>query len=510
MRKLFSSLMIALLAIVATSCETPNNGEDVVNTFQFGEPSVTETSIEVSITPSDLEANYVAAVFETSELANKEDSLIIDEVLNSGDFRTRKGVQLIGASQLKPATAYTVVVFYITDSDKLARLDVTTEAASEPVPSGQFDINITVENITATSAVATATPNNEANRYYFRVITKMELDAFGIYNDDYQVFEYIIESPHSGDYVVSGTTTLNCTLNPEMEYLAVAFNYENWEAVHNREEEIKLFRYAFETPKGEPVDPDSMFLTANLSTTQSDFSLDVTPARGEGAHWIYYIWTKKSYDETVEKEPYASIVTRSYFALQNLAVESRMTFHELIQDGKLGQIGSRRISSYEPLKNDTEYVLVLFYIDPTAKDPTIVYDYNYVAVEFKTLAATDGAAATLGVSEPIIEANGFKYTVSFLVKTNDNATDLKVGAQLYNNYDFAKYWDPNDWSQIQAFFLFRKSVSAETLAAAKTEDGATISFSDFGKDDYVFFFEALNAENTPTQFAVRVTPDMFE
>lgn len=187
-----------------------------------------------------------------------------------------------------------------------------------------------------------------------------------------------------------------------------------------------------------------------------------------------------------------------------------MSFNELIQDGKLGQTGSRRISSYEPLKNDTEYVVVLFYIDPTTTDPTVVTDYNYVAVEFKTQAPTAGAAATLEVSEAIIEKDGFKYNVHFLVKTNENATDLLVGAQLWNNYDFERYWDPSDWSQIQAFFLFRKSVEAETLEAAKSADGATISFTGVDKEDYVFFFEALNAENTPTQFAVRVEPDMFD
>ena len=118
--------------------------------------------------------------------------------------------------------------------------------------------------------------------------------------------------------------------------------------------------------------------------------------------------------------------------------------------------------------------------------------------------------ATLEVTGPSIEAEGFKYNVYFNVKTNDKAADIKVGAQLWDNYEFEKYWDENDWSQIQAFFLFRTSISAESLAAAKTTEGATISFPDIDKDDYVFFFEVLTENNTPTQFAIRVTPDMFE
>jgi hypothetical protein len=110
----------------------------------------------------------------------------------------------------------------------------------------------------------------------------------------------------------------------------------------------------------------------------------------------------------------------------------------------------------------------------------------------------------------VIVKDGFKYAVNFLVKTDDNAIDMKVGAQLWNNYDFAKYWDPNDWSQIQAFFMFRTSVEATTLEAAKTAEGATVSFPGVDKDDYVFFFEVINEENTPTQYAVRVTPEMFD
>ncbi|MBQ8205038.1 MAG: hypothetical protein IJZ78_04375 [Alistipes sp.] len=511
MRKLFSILSIALVSLFAFGCE--KGGDDTTTSgvsFQFQNAKTTASTAEVQVIPSDIEANYVATIVESSTIADKDDSAIIESMLSADNLKVKKGPQYITAQGLKAGTEYTAIAFAITETKKIARYSLTTEATSEPMPADEFEIEIEVKDITATSAVAVATPNSSANRYYFRVITKMELDAFGIYNDDYQVFEYIIENPNSSDYIVQGETTLNCELNPEVEYLAVAFNFENWEAVHNQEEEIKLFRYAFETPKAAPVDPNALFAYANLSTTQSDFSLDVTPAQGEDAHWIYYIWTKKSYDKTLATEASRNIVMRSYFALQNIAVEQKMSFNELIQDGKLGQTGSRQIHSYEPLKNETEYVVVLFYIDPETKDPTIVTDYNYVAVEFKTQAATAGAAATLEVSEAVIEKDGFKYNVHFLVKTNENATDLLVGAQLWNNYDFAQYWDPNDWSQIQAFFLFRKPVEAETLAAAKSAEGTTISFPGVDKEDYVFFFEALNAENTPTQFAVRVTPEMFD
>ena len=378
----------------------------------------------------------------------------------------------------------------------------------EVVSPEEFNVDIQIKDIKATSAIATATPNG-ANRYYFRVITKMELDAFGIYNDDYQIFEYILENPNSGDWITEGYTTLQCNLAAETDYLAVAFNFENWEAMHNQEDELKLFRKAFTTPEGAQVNPEDLFATSDLVTDHTNFNLTVTPAKAD-AHWTYYIWTKKSYDETLATEAKANIVMRSYFGLNNLAVEQGWSFGDIIQEDKLGRVGTHTIAAYQPLKNDTDYVVVLFYVDPTTVDPTVVYDYNYVAVPFRTASPSSDIVASLEVSEPVIVKDGFKYAVNFLVKTDKNAIDMKVGAQLWNNYDFAKYWDPNDWSQIQAFFMFRTSVEPTTLEAAKTAEGATVSFPGVDKEDYVFFFEVINEENTPTQYAVRVTPEMFD
>lgn len=386
--------------------------------------------------------------------------------------------------------------------------DPTPVIPSEVVSPEDFEIDIQIKDIKATSAIATATPNG-SNRYYFRVITKMELDAFGIYNDDYQIFEYIIENPHSSDWITEGYTTLQCDLAAETDYLAVAFNFENWEAMHNQEDELKLFRKAFTTPEGAQVNPEDLFATSDLVTDHTNFNLTVTPAKAD-AQWTYYIWTKKSYDETLATEAKANIVMRSYFGLNNLAVEQGWSFGDIIQEDKLGRVGTHTISSYQTLKNDTDYVVVLFYVDPTTVDPTVVYDYNYVAVPFRTASPSSDIVASLEVSDAVIVKDGFKYAVNFLVKTDNNAVDMKVGAQLWNNYDFAKYWDPNDWSQIQAFFMFRTSVEPTTLEAAKTAEGATVSFPGVDKDDYVFFFEVLNEENTPTQYAVRVTPEMFD
>ena len=512
MRKLFSVLSVALVALFAVGCETSSKTEGgISNTntgFEFQNAKTTTTTVEVEVVPSDASTLYFAAIVEALEIKDLTDGQIITKFTDAQDVSFGKGKKTLTATNLTPDTEYVAVAFSLT-SAKVARYTLRTLPVQDPISGDEFEVEIEVSNIKATSATATAKPNSTANRYYFRVITKMELDAFGIYNNDYQIFEYIIENPSSGDYITQGETTLNCRLNAEMDYLAVAFNFENWEAVHNQEEEIKLFRYAFTTPEAPAVDPNSLFTWDNLQTTHTGFSVDVTPAQGEESFWGYYIWTKASYDQTLATESKANIVMRSYFGLNNIGVEQGYDFGTFIQE-YLGQTGSSTVINYEPLKNNTDYVLVLFYMDPEVSDPTDVYDYNYVAIDIHTNAPSAGAAASLLVSDPVIVKDGFKYDVQFLVKTDEKAVDLLVGAQIWGNFAFDQYWDPNDWSQIQAFFMFRTSVSAETLAAAKTAEGATVSFTGVDKDTYAFFFEVLNEENTPTQYAVRVDASMFD
>ena len=491
------------MALFALGCENQNGGGDGI-TFKFGEASVTSSAIEVSVTPSDSNINYFADIFATDDIQGKDDATIIDECLNSEKFRSRKGTQIVAAKNLTPETSYTVVAFALTETKVTRKVYTTTETVA-PLSPEEFNINIEVKDITATSATAIATPNG-SNRYYFRVITKMELDAFGIYNDDYQIFEYIIENPNSSEWITEGKTTLNYSLAAETDYLAVAFNFENWEAMHNKEDNMKLFRHEFKTPVGEQVDPDTLFITSNLITDHTNFNLDVTPANPD-QQWTYYIWTKKSYDETLATEAKANIVMRSYFGLNNIAVEQGYDFGTIIQTDKLGKVGSNTINAYETLRPNTAYVVVLFYVDPTNSDPTEIYDYNYVAVEFTTAEST-GTATKLEVSEPIIESTGFAgYSVKFNIKVDSSAVMLSKGANLWNE-NIESYWDPSDWNSIRAFFWLYP-VDAETLTQAKTSTGCVIAFTSEGADDYVFFFEAENAEGTRSQVVVRVTPEMF-
>ena len=515
MKRFLSIFSIALVALFAVSCgpeEVAEKAKPKV-TFTFSNEEVGEKTLKVLVTPSDLEAVYCLDVIATADLAGKSDATIINDCLTSTNIRTHRGEYTLSKSGLKPNTAYTVVAFAVSETETISRQEYTTNATEQPLDPEHFEVKIEVTDITADTAVATATPNG-VNQYCFRVITKLELAAMGgveggIYNNDLEVFKYVVENRYSNDYITSGPKTLNCKLFPETDYLAVAFNIENWEAVYYGQEPVKLFRYAFKTPKGEPVDPNSLFTYQHVLPTSYGFTMEVTPSKGEDAFWTYYIWTKESYEETLAKESSRNIVMRSYWALNNLMQEAYIyDFNEFMHEYQ-GQTGPSEISNYEVLNGNTEYVVVMFYMDPEVTDPTVVYDYNYVAVNIKTKERTLPAAELL-VSEPIIAKNGMKYDITFVVKTNEDATQLKVGSQLFAKYDIPNNWDPNDWSKLNTMFKYSTTMSEETLAAAKSEDGAVISLTGYTKEDYAFFFEVQNSEYTPTQFAVRITPEMFE
>ena len=204
---------------------------------------------------------------------------------------------------------------------------------------------------------------------------------------------------------------------------------------------------------------------------------------------------------------------RAYDGLFNLCNEyniinkTEYTFNYFMNE-LMGQKGETKIINYEPLKPNKQYVVAMFYIDPEISDPTTVYDYNFVAVNFTTEAPDENLKASLNVVGPEIVKEGFNYNIVFNIKTDDNAAILRYGADQWDELT-EQYYDPNDCNSIRAFVQFR-TASDDILAQAKTSEGTTISFSQTEPFDGIFLFEAENVQGALTQYMVRVTPEMFE
>lgn len=519
MRKLLSIFCIAMLGIVAIGCEpepnqpqggNQNGGETETRTINFGEPTITSTTIEVGIVPSDTEANYFVGIVAASELEGKDDATIITEYFQK--LEMRKGAGFIKVENLTPETDYAAIAFYMGDeNEKVARRNIRTTAPGEV--DEEFSVRITVDAITSDSAIAKAVPNDNDVNYYFRVLTQLELREMGILENDREIFNYIIENPYSNDYIGKGERTLEYTnLSPKFEYIAIAFNSDTYEDVVSGAAELNLFRYEFITEDAPEVDPNTLFTYKNLEVGHTDFSLDVTPVKGDDKLWAYYIFEKSNYDEYIAGSRH-QVVMRAYYGLFNLCNEyniinkTEYTFNYFMNE-LMGQKGETKIINYEPLKPNKQYVVAMFYIDPEISDPTTVYDYNFVAVNFTTKAPDENIKASLNVVGPEITKEGFNYNIVFNIKTDDNAAILRYGADQWDELT-EQYYDPDDCGSIRAFVQFR-TASDEILAKAKTSEGATISFSQTEPFDGIFLFEAENVQGALTQYMVRVTPDMFE
>lgn len=509
MRKLLSIFSIALVAAFALGCENESEKGGDSRTLNFGEPTATSTTIEVGIVPSDTAASYFAGIVEASKIADKNDAAIITEYIQK--LTIYNGVQFLNAENLTPETDYVAIAFYMGDTDKVTKLNIRTTAPGEV--DEEFTVRITVDAITSDSAIAKAVPNDTDVNYYFRVLTQLELREMGILENDREIFNYIIENPYSNDYIGKGERTLECTnLSPKFEYIAIAFNSDTYEDVVSGAAELNLFRYEFITEDAPEVDPNTLFTYKNLEVGHTDFSLDVTPVKGDDKLWAYYVFEKSNYDEYLAGSRH-QVVMRAYYGLFNLCNEyniinkTEYTFNYFMNE-LMGQKGETKIINYEPLKPNKQYVVAMFYIDPEISDPTTVYDYNFVAVNFTTEAPDENLKASLNVVGPEIVKEGFNYNIVFNIKTDDNAAILRYGADQWDELT-EQYYDPNDCNSIRAFVQFR-TASDDILAQAKTSEGTTISFSQTEPFDGIFLFEAENVQGALTQYMVRVTPEMFE
>ncbi|MBP3547403.1 MAG: starch-binding protein [Alistipes sp.] len=396
------------------------------------------------------------------------------------------------------------VFITLTEVDASGKWLATVAYGAGEVPGGggvdnpeDFSVSFDIEYGDNNLAVVTAMPNFISN-YYFNIIGKDILEYYGVYGNDDETMQLLAMCM---DFINSSNWTREKVLTPGHEYVAVAFNVDAYNGV---------FQEVFSIPEVEPVDPSTLFTYDNLETTTTGFSMDVTSMSDNNNVWGYYVWEKRRFDETIANDPKGAIVSLSYAQLGNLMSDYGYSYDEFFtfMEDVMGGYHSRNISWFEPLENNTEYVVVMFYMNPDVFYPIYVHDYNYVAVPFKTNAPESDSTPMLDIAISNFSYNGESYSLSFNIKTDYSAMDLLIGAQLWESFDFEKYWDPNDWSQIEGFF-FRKSIEAYKLAAAKSDEGATISYNNLNRQELVFFFEAKNYDNASTYYAIHITDDMF-
>lgn len=588
MKMFLKYVVMMLLGVVAfTSCKKPVEEKPVEVSFTFAKGEVTENSLSVEITPSVVDADYFAGVFESIDLDGLADDKIVEMALAS-DFSSElhRGVYTLSKQDLKSETEYTVVVFsYITEKagkvfsnkmvteaedpdpeltltisvseitestaiinvdpsdasafwhnggvylssaldgfddaaiidailanypdnkvsgakeytvkdlpasteivyvaftyedDKPAKLYKESFTTGEHVV-GDFLPEIEVTDITATGATVTVTPNDD-REYFARVVSTYELEFYGILEDDVEIVKYLKENPFHDVFVYTGTQVQNPTLRDGYEYMVCVFDYGD--------PLPDLFKKTFTTLEGGEV--GDKFTVTNLTPALESCSAHVEPS--ESGYWI---------SDWMKMEDYIrygdGVVQNIYFGLQNHSV---LKGFDNVGDylASIAHEGPADIvfesTALDKMVNDTEYMGVLLYVDPSNPDPMNITDWYYQEVPFRTLAPKpDVPVSTIEISNmQVIDYDAYwdEYTITVNVKVNDVTVDLKCASTPYSN--FATYYDPDNWENVKAFFWLR-SVSSTALEEAKTENGTTITLAGITAGmDWGFCCEAKNEE----------------
>lgn len=121
--------MLSVVLLAFTSCK-PKQEE---MTFTFAEKEITANSVNVTVTPSDLERNYFLGILPSTDVENKDDAQIISE--GSETFQKCIGEKSYGLDNLQPETDYVALAFACNDAEKVARYTMRTlEAPQDSVP----------------------------------------------------------------------------------------------------------------------------------------------------------------------------------------------------------------------------------------------------------------------------------------------------------------------------------------------------------------------------------------
>lgn len=124
-------IITALTLLVSSSCK--KKAEEM--TFNFSNATVTENSVGITVTPSDLERDYFLGILPSENVKDKADAEIISEGGVNDAFKKFRGEKTYGIEQLQPETDYVALAFSCLDAEKVARYTMRTlEATQDSIP----------------------------------------------------------------------------------------------------------------------------------------------------------------------------------------------------------------------------------------------------------------------------------------------------------------------------------------------------------------------------------------
>lgn len=371
--------------------------------------------------------------------------------------------------------------------------NITFAEVEQPQPT-EFSVEFEQEELTSSSVKVKIIPNDKTKRYYVsRMMTQTYMTKEnGDWLSDVDIIKTFVDDPdfaqacHTGDFTVSANNLIpGAKLSFHVfDAAAQVGKGGNTAAL----EGFKSFNYGFTVPEGPKVDDQFSIDPTNIGYTDASFHIT---ASDQSQTFMAYIFEKDYVDSKG-----AAVVQNCMFAINNDAVEKLMSISEYVAaygkkiDGDF---------TFSGLKENTQYSVLAFYVDPTNDDPTNVYDWNFTRYDFTTQAAQTGVGLEVTNVTKTVDASGY-VTISCNIKTTD-ATKIYAQPNPASRVDSYED-DPEIWSDL-AVGGFRALSSSET-DEANSAAGLTKTWSGLDPDDYYVTVRAYNAQGKKKTVKIKV------
>ena len=198
--------MIVFVASLATmfmfsACDDPTTPpeEPVEIAWQVLVDTVTDSSIGVTVTPSDLKVPYYVAIHTAEEVGEDKGVALSETLIAAEDFASKlvMGKKKISAEELTPATDYFVVAFAYDTLKKEVLADVfvsekiTTKAEAGPAFPETITLALVEGSATWRNAVVNVSVSKEGLKYICGIEEKEEWEAKYAANTEQIVAEAI-------------------------------------------------------------------------------------------------------------------------------------------------------------------------------------------------------------------------------------------------------------------------------------------------------------------------------
>ncbi len=470
---------------------TPDNPTPEGLTFKVEVGEVTSSSVSYTVTPSDLNAEYLCVLYDAETVEEfTRDEFLVQTLYQELETEARSKGQTLeeympevvdkGAitdgkfSNLYPESKYYIIVFGV---DAAKGYEANTAVSKTEVTTAEFvgldvtfEVNTTVDGNTAQYQI---TPSNNDDIWYFYTLPKSTYDAYTDPAGQYQMSEqrfllYCLEreieayrgAGYTDNQILNaifhkGALTLQAKgLNAQTEYINMIAGF-----IVTEEGAISIATDVT-TSTYKTGDATASDLTFDISVTDVEMiraAIKITPSdTKETFCWMCGVW---------DGEQTAEDIMNGIVAMYGGAMNQGMMLYSGVQDYTGGPGSPYKYKLDSP---DTDYYVIAFgYAGGVTTEPEMV--------TFRTLPAPDPATTTFTMSASDVTPYSFKIAVvpshsttyySFNVCAPDEYDEEAIIAAENETFDYmlemSKQFNPDTTvAMVLSSYYYRDAANAD-------------------------------------------------